>query len=107
MNDHSDFPQLGDAAMGTALGEYGVNILSPIGSCLGLFEAPDMVQEIHRSHLQAGAQLITSNTFLAHRSYFQGTKLQGRDQEAIELTVTRAHQRYARPSYSCSCNIPR
>jgi 5-methyltetrahydrofolate--homocysteine methyltransferase len=58
-------PLLADGAMGTQLQQAG---LEP-GGCGDLWnlERPTQVQEIHRSYVDAGAQLITTNTFGANR----------------------------------------
>jgi 5-methyltetrahydrofolate--homocysteine methyltransferase len=61
----SHAPLLADGAMGTQLQLAG---LEP-GSCGDLWnvERPEAVQQIHRSYADAGAQLITTNTFGANR----------------------------------------
>jgi methionine synthase / methylenetetrahydrofolate reductase (NADH) len=58
-------PLLGDGAMGTMLHQHGV----PIKSCfdeLNLTE-PEQVARIHRAYIEAGADLIETNTFGANR----------------------------------------
>ncbi len=51
---------LGDGAMGSQLMRAGISIDSLLrANC----EHPDMVQRIHSEYLDAGAQLLTSNTF--------------------------------------------
>ena len=61
----SNGPLLADGAMGTQLQHAG---LEP-GGCGDLWnlERPAQVQQIHRSYSEAGAQLITTNTFGANR----------------------------------------
>ena len=56
---------LGDGAMGTELQNRG---LAP-GECPELWnvEHPDRVRSIHRDYLQAGAELVLTNTFGASR----------------------------------------
>lgn len=61
----SGAPLLFDGAMGTQLYERGV----PYERCfeeLNLLE-PDLVQEIHRAYIAAGAEVIETNTFSANR----------------------------------------
>jgi methionine synthase / methylenetetrahydrofolate reductase(NADPH) len=58
-------PLVSDGGMGTSLIERGV----PVGAC---FEAlnlddPEAVEEIHRGFVEAGAELILTNTFGANR----------------------------------------
>jgi len=54
-----------DGAMGTMLQSMGL----PIGQCPELWnlEHPEKVQQAHRAYLEAGAQLLTTNTFGGNR----------------------------------------
>ncbi len=54
-----------DGAMGTLLHDAGV----PIGSCFDDLNRskPDLVASVHRAYLQAGADLIETNTYGANR----------------------------------------
>jgi homocysteine S-methyltransferase len=59
-------PVLFDGAMGTQLYARGV----PLQRCfdeLNLFE-PDLVQAVHRAYIDAGAEVIETNTFAANRA---------------------------------------
>ena len=58
-------PILADGAMGTQLHAHGVGLDSPFDE-LNLTH-PDMVQAIHRAYVEAGADLIETNTFGANR----------------------------------------
>jgi methionine synthase I (cobalamin-dependent)/5,10-methylenetetrahydrofolate reductase len=61
----SDRPILADGAMGTMLHSHGV----PLDACfdeLNLTQ-PGIVQQIHRAYIEAGAQIIETNTFGANR----------------------------------------
>jgi hypothetical protein len=52
-----------DGAMGTMAQQYGVN-----GCCDELaVSKPEIVQDIHRKYLTAGADIITTDTFSAQR----------------------------------------
>ena len=56
---------VGDGAIGTLLYQRG----QPLGACydaLNLYQ-PDAVRQVHRDYLDAGAQLIETNTFGANR----------------------------------------
>jgi 5-methyltetrahydrofolate--homocysteine methyltransferase len=59
-------PILLDAAMGTALDRRGVPLLSPWYAASAVEHSGDVVVEIHRDNVQAGAHIITTNTLLAH-----------------------------------------
>ncbi len=52
-----------DAAMGSDLDRRGVKTSLPLWSAVGLLEAPDVVYRIHRDNLEAGADILTTNTF--------------------------------------------
>ena len=56
-------PLLLDAAMGSDLYRRGLPTRLPLWSALGLLERPELVRQIHRDNLLAGADIITTNTF--------------------------------------------
>lgn len=56
-------PLLLDGATGTELERRGLPTGLPLWSTHALLEAPEVVEAIHRSYVQAGAELITANTF--------------------------------------------
>jgi S-methylmethionine-dependent homocysteine/selenocysteine methylase len=56
-------PLLLDAAMGSDLNRRGLATRLPLWSALGLLERPELVRQIHRDNLLAGADIITTNTF--------------------------------------------
>jgi methionine synthase / methylenetetrahydrofolate reductase(NADPH) len=58
-------PVLSDGAMGTLLHTYGVPIDSAFDE-LNL-KRPDLIAEVHRRYIHAGAEMIESNTFGANR----------------------------------------
>jgi S-methylmethionine-dependent homocysteine/selenocysteine methylase len=60
-----------DSAMGTELERRGVNISLPLWSARALFENPDMVRQIHIDNIDAGADIITANTFRTQRRTFE------------------------------------
>ena len=63
-----------DGATGTALTLRGV----PLGSCIpeaNLTQA-DLVFALHREYVHAGAQILTTNTFKAHRLHLASFDLQ-------------------------------
>ncbi|MGD0612474.1 MAG: bifunctional homocysteine S-methyltransferase/methylenetetrahydrofolate reductase [Anaerolineales bacterium] len=61
----SSLPLLADGAMGTMLHARGI----PADRCFDELNLsnPDMVRQIHQEYLEAGAQLILTNTFGANR----------------------------------------
>lgn len=52
-----------DAGMGKTLSMKGVEIPPTIWSANALIVAPDVVVEIHRENIEAGAQIITTNSY--------------------------------------------
>ena len=60
-------PLLLDGATGTELHRRGVDTGLPMWSAKALLEAPDTLIAIHRDYVEAGAEIITANTFRTHR----------------------------------------
>jgi S-methylmethionine-dependent homocysteine/selenocysteine methylase len=56
-----------DGATGTELARRGVNVSLPLWSARALVEAPQVLLELQREYVRAGAQVLTANTFRAHR----------------------------------------
>ena len=63
--DHSPRPLLGDGAMGTLLNARGVSF----ARCFDELNRnqPALVAEVHRAYIEAGAEVIQTNTFGANR----------------------------------------
>jgi S-methylmethionine-dependent homocysteine/selenocysteine methylase len=70
-----------DAAMGSDLDRRGLATTLPLWSAIGLLERPDLVQAIHRDNLEAGADIITTNTF---RSTARTLRKAGLDESAAD-----------------------
>jgi S-methylmethionine-dependent homocysteine/selenocysteine methylase len=80
-------PLLLDGAMGTELQRRGIATALPLWSARALIAAPAVVLEIHRDSLDAGADIITTNTFRTTRRTFQRAQLPDR---SLALTVLAA-----------------
>src|SRR5205814_3636271 len=82
-------PLLCDGAMGTQLFEHGI----PFDDCFDALNLtqPELVKQIHRAYLDAGADLIESNTFGANRMKLRehGLDEQVRDINAAGLQIAR------------------
>lgn len=76
-------PVLLDGATGTELNRRGVDTRLPLWSARALLEAPGVLRQIHLEYLQAGAEVITANTFRTHRRNLARAGLGDR---AAELT---------------------
>jgi len=60
-------PILMDGATGTELERRGMNTSSAAWTALASFDTPSLLQSIHREYLEAGAEIITANTFRSQR----------------------------------------
>ena len=77
-------PLLLDGATGTELERRGVRTGLPLWSTHALLEAPALVEEIHRDYVEAGAEILTANTFRTQqRTLARG----GYAERAAQLTV--------------------
>jgi len=72
-----------DGATGTELDRRGVDIGLPLWSARAITEAADVLLDVHRAYLEAGAQAITTNTFRTHERSLAKGGLTGR---AADLT---------------------
>lgn len=83
-------PILGDGAMGTMLHQHGV----PIHSAFDLLnlENPEQVARIHRQYIEAGAELIETNTFSANRYKLSEYGLQDKAAEINRAGVNLARR---------------
>jgi len=52
-----------DGALGTELERAGIACTLPLWSAQALWDAPDTVRAIHLAYLEAGAEILTANTF--------------------------------------------
>jgi len=78
-------PLLLDGATGSELDRRGADTSLPLWSARALIEAQALLFQIHTDYVQAGAELITANTFRTHRrSLAKG----GLGHRARELTFT-------------------
>jgi len=95
MNEGSKILLL-DGATGTELDRRGVDIGLPLWSARALLEAPDVLAEIHREYLEAGAGAITTNTFRTHRRSLDKAGIgrrgpEGYTRRAVELAREACH----------------
>lgn len=77
-------PVILDGATGTELERRGVDTSTPIWSAKALLDAPDLVEQVHRDYLDAGAEVIITNTFRTHRRNLEKV---GMGDEAARLTT--------------------
>lgn len=72
-----------DGSIGVELGRRGVDLTDALWSAGANLAHPDLVEQVHRDYLNAGAQIITTNTFRAHRRALPG----GSDARLIDEIV--------------------
>jgi homocysteine S-methyltransferase len=77
-------PIILDGATGTELERRGVDTGTPIWSAMALLDAPEIVEQVHRDYLHAGAEVIITNTFRTHR---HNLEKMGMGDEAARLTT--------------------
>jgi homocysteine S-methyltransferase len=74
-----------DGAMGTELERRGLETRLPLWSAWGLLKAPQVVRAIHREYVEAGADIITANTFRTHRRAHAAAGMGDRAEELTRL----------------------
>jgi len=80
-------PILLDGSMGTELERRGVDTGTPLWSAKALLDQPELVAQIHRDYLEAGAEVIITNTFRTHRRNLAAVGLGERAGELTKLAV--------------------
>jgi S-methylmethionine-dependent homocysteine/selenocysteine methylase len=83
-------PLLLDAAMGTELQRRGADTRLPLWSARALVEAPQLVSAIHREEVDAGADVLTANTFRTHRHTLAKGSLAERSRSLTAFAVALA-----------------
>jgi S-methylmethionine-dependent homocysteine/selenocysteine methylase len=85
-------PVILDGAMGTELERRGVSTGLPLWSAHALLTSPGKVRQIHDEYIDAGADIITSNTFRTTRRTFLRAGLTDRSAELTSLAVSLARE---------------
>ena len=76
-----------NAATGTELQRRGADTRLPLWSARALVDAAGLVAEIHREEVEAGAEVVTANTFRTHRRTLAKGGLGERSRELTTLAV--------------------
>ncbi|WP_166829324.1 homocysteine S-methyltransferase family protein [Thalassoroseus pseudoceratinae] len=82
-------PLLLDGATGTELDRRGLDLSAPLWSARSLLSHPEVVKEIHRSYVDAGADVITANTFRTHNRNVRDEFLNGRKMTRLAVAIGR------------------
>jgi S-methylmethionine-dependent homocysteine/selenocysteine methylase len=91
-------PLLLDGATGTELERRGAKSTLPLWSAHALVEAPDLVERIHRDYVDAGADVVTANTFRTQARTLGRGGLGDRAGELTALAVALARRAAGRAS---------
>ena len=88
-------PLVLDGAMGTELDRRGVDTGLPLWSAGALLGSPGTVRQIHDDYIDAGADIITGDTFRTTRRTFLRAGLPDRSAELTSLAVRLARESIA------------
>lgn len=81
-----------DGSMGTELERRGVQASLPLWSAHALLEAPEVVRTIHADYAEAGAEILTANTFRTQRRTLARAGMAQRAEELTHLAVRLARE---------------
>jgi S-methylmethionine-dependent homocysteine/selenocysteine methylase len=90
-------PIILDGAMGTELQRRDVDTGLPLWSAHALMVHPDIVLQIHKEYIAAGADIITTNTFRTTRRTFRRANLPDRSAQMVKKATGLARE--ARESF--------
>jgi S-methylmethionine-dependent homocysteine/selenocysteine methylase len=85
-------PVVLDGAMGTELYRRGADVGLPLWSANSLMHAPDLVRRIHAEYIDAGADIITTNTFRTNTRTLERKGFIARWKELNHLAVSLARE---------------
>ncbi|MBM2840689.1 MAG: homocysteine S-methyltransferase [Bacteroidetes bacterium] len=81
-----------DGAMGTELQRRDVDTGLPLWSANALMVHPEVVLQIHKDYIEAGADIITTNTFRTTRRTFRRANLPDRSLQFTKSAVALARK---------------
>lgn len=81
-----------DGGMGRELLRIGAPFRQPEWSALALLEAPDYVEQVHTSYIQAGSDFITTNSYALVPFHIGQERFDARAQELAALAGSLARQ---------------
>ncbi|WP_270227045.1 homocysteine S-methyltransferase [Lactiplantibacillus plantarum] len=85
-------PVVSDGAMATELEKRGVATNSALWSATAMLDHPDEIQAVHQSYLDAGAKIMTTNTYQANVPAFEQAGIAAAQaRQLIQQAVTIAH----------------
>lgn len=81
-----------DGGMGRELERRGAPFKQPEWSALAMMEAPDIVKEVHKAYIDAGSEIITTNSYALVPFHIGETCFKERGAALAELSATVARQ---------------
>lgn len=81
-----------DGGMGRELERIGAPFSQPFWSAQALIEAPDTVTQVHRNFINAGAQIITTNSYAVVPPHIGADLFAARGRELIRLSASLARK---------------
>lgn len=81
-----------DGAMGSELLRRGIPTALPLWSAHALLEHPEVVRSVHGDHVEAGAEVLTANTFRTNPRTLERCGLADRHEELTALAVRLARE---------------
>lgn len=80
-------PKVLDAGMATGLEELGFDLSGALWSARILLDHPEAIAQVHRSHIQAGAEIITTASYQISEFGFKAT---GRDPKSANAAIAKS-----------------
>ena len=96
-------PVILDGANGTELEHLGARMDQEVWCARALVDCPDMVHQVHRRYIDAGADVITTNSSTVTREAMQ-TLRAGRTLRRLESALGAYCPRGARLVFACGIN---
>ena len=76
-----------DGATGSELDRAGIDVGMPLWSANAIFEAPEILKQVHIAYLEAGAEAIITNTFRTHERSLAKAGIGNRAEELTAKAV--------------------
>ncbi|GAB7021995.1 homocysteine S-methyltransferase family protein [Salidesulfovibrio brasiliensis] len=81
-----------DGGTGRELEKQGASIDPPLWSANAFYSNPDIVKEVHKSFINAGASVITTNTYALTRYHLSNAEKQGDQVALLDMAYSQARQ---------------
>jgi len=83
-------PLILDGAIGTLLGQKGVKFDKYLWASIANISAPELVTDIHKDYIAAGADIITTNTFRTNPAAIKHSNIQFSIEKLVKQSVLQA-----------------